>query len=80
MKNVIKLDNYYSPEHLKQAIEEFVNFYNSDRYHESLGNVTPEDVFTGRHHRILEKRAKIKQKTIQIRRKNHQKRELKNSA
>jgi transposase InsO family protein len=80
LKNVIKLDNYYSPEHLKQAIEEFVNFYNTNRYHESLGNVTPEDVFTGRHHRILKRRDKIKQRTIQIRRKNYHKRKLKNSA
>ena len=77
---MIKLDNYFSPEHLKQAIEEFVNLYNTERYHESLSNVTPEDVFTGRHHRIVKRSEKIKQKTIQIKRINHQNRKLKNSA
>ena len=40
MKNVIKLDNYYSPEDLSKAIAEFVKYYNYERYHESLRNLT----------------------------------------
>ena len=53
MKNVIKLDNYYSPEDLGKAIAEFVHFYNYERYHESLNNLTPADVYFGRDKQIL---------------------------
>jgi len=45
MKNVIKLENYYSPEELKRAIAEFVDYYNHHRYHESLNNLTPAEFF-----------------------------------
>ena len=71
MKNVIKLDNYYSPGELEHAIGRFVEYYNSLRYHESLNNVTPEDVFLGRSNQVLERRKKIKEKTINQRRKNY---------
>ena len=45
MKNVIKLDNYYSPEDLLLAIAKFIDYYNNYRYHESLKNLTPADVY-----------------------------------
>ena len=35
MKNVVKLEHYYSPWELERAIEAFVQYYNQDRYHES---------------------------------------------
>jgi len=56
MKNVVKLDNYYSPEELELAIGEFVGYYNNQRYHESLDNLTPADVFYGRAKKIFIKR------------------------
>ena len=71
MKNVIKLDNYYSPEDLIKAIAEFVNYYNYERYHESLRNLTPADVYFGRGNKILKERSKIKEKTMKVRRKNY---------
>lgn len=80
MKNVIKLDNYYSPQQLKNAITEFLVYYNTMRCHESLQNVTSEDVFIGRQKRVLEKRAKTGQKKILLRRKIYKKEKLKNSA
>jgi putative transposase len=49
-------------------LDEFVNYYNTERYHESLDNLTPEDVYTGREQSILERRRRIKQKTIEKRR------------
>ena len=42
------------------------------RYHESLGNLTPADVYFGRGPAILAEREKIKTQTIQNRRLIHQ--------
>jgi len=51
----------------------FVDYYNNERYHESLNNVTPADVYFGRDKAIIRERAKIKKLTIQKRRLQHQK-------
>jgi putative transposase len=64
MKNVIKLENYYLPEQLEKRLGEFVNYYNNERYHESLNNLTPADVYYGRDLEILERRKRIKRKTL----------------
>ena len=69
MKNVVKLENYYYPDELRNRLAEFVNFYNNHRYHESLGNVTPADVYFGRQKEILNRRKEIKMETIKERRK-----------
>jgi transposase InsO family protein len=53
---------------LRRAIEAFVQYYNQDRYHESLDNVTPADMVFGRYHEIMGRRAQIKQQTLQLRR------------
>jgi len=68
MKNVVKLDHYYCPEELNQALKDFVQYYNHQRYHESLNNVTPADVYFGKREQILKRREKIKQQTLQQRR------------
>ena len=69
MKNVVKLEHYHFPWELQAAVRDFVAYYNHRRYHESLDNCTPADVYYGRHHQVLSKRDKIKQLTLQ-RRKN----------
>jgi putative transposase len=48
MKNQILLDNYYLPGQLEARLAEFVDYYNSRRYHESLNNLSPADVYFGR--------------------------------
>ena len=53
------------------AIAEFVHYYNYERYHESLDNLTPADVYFGRDKQILKERRKIKEKTLEERRKNY---------
>jgi putative transposase len=68
MKNVVKLQNYYSPEELEREIADFVDYYNNRRYHESLDNLTPMDVYTGRTKEVLTRRAEIKKQTLQTRR------------
>lgn len=77
MKNVIKLDNYYSPEELERALKQFVHHYNYNRYHESLANVTPADVYFGRAEKIRREREKIKQQTIRSRREEYLKTKIK---
>ena len=64
MKNVVKLEHYYYPWELEQAIAQWVEHYNHHRYHESLNNVTPADVFFGRDQQILARRDQIKRKTL----------------
>ena len=64
MKNVIRLDNYYSPEDLTRAIGEFVKYYNNERYHESLGNLTPADIYFGRGRKLIRQSSKIKKKIL----------------
>ena len=71
MKNVVKLDHYYCPEELTQALSKFVHYYNHERYHESLYNVTPADVYFGRREQILKRRERIKQQTLKQRRQRH---------
>jgi len=46
-----------------------VDYYNNERYHESLKNVTPADVYFGRDKEILHRRRNIKTQTIKERRK-----------
>jgi len=67
MKNEINLQKYYLPWELEQEVDRFVEYYNNQRYHESLDNVTPSDVYYGRHHEIITRREKLKQKTLKAR-------------
>jgi putative transposase len=71
LKNVVKLEHYYSPWELERAIARFVEDYNDRRYHESLQNVTPADVYFGRQASILVRRERIKQRTLQRRRREN---------
>ena len=68
LKNRILLENYFLPGDLKGQIGKFINHYNNHRYHESLQNLTPADVYFGRGQAILMERERIKQKTIKQRR------------
>jgi putative transposase len=68
MKNVVKLQNYYKPETLREEIGMFVDYYNNERVHESLKNVTPADVYLGRHHEIHTARQLLKMQTLRRRR------------
>ena len=56
------------PSELEKAIAAFIEYYNYRRYHESLDNVTPYDVYTGRHLEILRERKEAKNRTLQERR------------
>jgi len=68
LKGEINQVTYDMPSELKEAIRAFIEYYNYRRYHEGLGNVTPYDVYTGKHHEIIQKRKEVKSKTLQERR------------
>lgn len=71
MKSIVKLDNYYSPGELTERLKQFVDYYNNHRYHESLENVTPADVYFGRKEKILKRRKMIKMKTMRKRKETY---------
>ena len=79
LKNQILLENYYFPNELEDRIRQFVDYYNHERYHESLNNLTPADVFYGRGQAILDEREKIKRRTLALRRQMFYAKKLTNS-
>jgi len=68
MKNVLLLENYYSPDELMDQIGLFVDHYNNNRYHEALDNLTPADIYYGKGNEILKRRERIKNNTLRQRR------------
>jgi putative transposase len=72
LKNRILLEHYYLPGDLERQVAAFVAHYNHARYHESVGNLTPADVYFGRAETILLERERIERQTIANRRLQHQ--------
>lgn len=70
LKSVVKLHIYDCPNSLKREVGMFISHYNKNRYHESLGNVTPDDVFYGRREKIVKERDEKRRLTF-MRRKNY---------
>ena len=65
---LVKLQNYYFPGELEAEIKKFVDYYNNERYYESLHNMTPAEMYHGRRNYILNEREIIKQETMRKRR------------
>ena len=64
MKNVVKLDQYFCPGQLENKLAQFVHYYNNERYHESLNNLTPAEVYYGQGERKLKQRRACKIRTL----------------
>jgi putative transposase len=71
LKMVVKLLQYYFPDQLEEEIARFIEYYNNRRYHESLQNVTPADVYFGRNREIIARREQLKIRTMELRRKQN---------
>ncbi len=61
-----------APCNLERQVRAFVEHYNHVRYHESIDNLTPADVYFGRTEAIFAERKRIKRDTIATRRLQHQ--------
>ena len=70
VKNILLLENYHSPDELVEQIDLFVEYYNNQRYHEALNNLTPFDVYWGNSREITARRQKIR-KTTMLQRRRH---------
>ena len=55
---------YFCPSELEKAIVQWVKYYNERRFHESLDNLTPRDVYLGQREKIKRIREIIKQNSI----------------
>lgn len=60
LKMNVYVHNYNRLDELKKNVGIFISYYNKKRYHESLGNVTPDDVFYGRRAEIVSRRSSKK--------------------
>ena len=68
IKGELSLLPYEMPSQLEGAIRAFIEYYNYWRYHEGLGNVTPYDVYIGKHLEIIQRRKEAKSRTLTARR------------
>ena len=59
-----ELAYYCCPSELEKAVAQWVKYYNERRFHESLDNLTPRDVYLGQGEEIKRIRETIKQNSI----------------
>ena len=71
MKNIVKLHHYYFPWDLEASLRDLVAYYNNERYHDALDNVTPADAYFGRKHAVVSEPGKIKKPTMRKRKKEY---------
>ena len=58
------MENYYLPGDRECEIEAFIAYYNHRRYHESIDNLTPADVYFGRGPTIVAERKRTSDRPL----------------
>ena len=71
MENILLHENYYSPHELVEQIDLFVEYYNRQRYHEALNNLTPFDVYRCKVPDIMARRQQNRKTTMPQRRRHN---------
>ena len=71
-----ELAYYFCPSKLEKVIVQWVKYYNESRFHESLDNLTPRDVYLGQGEKIKRIRETIKQNSINKRISEHKRMKL----
>ena len=69
-------NGYDDPFAAKKGIKDFIEYYNYERPHEALGQVTPHQKYTGQAEEIKERREKLKQESLEKRQKINKLREV----
>ena len=67
---------YDDPFAAKKGIKEFIHYYNYERPHEALGQVTPHQMYTDQAEEIKNRREKLKQESLEKRQKINKLREV----
>jgi len=67
---------YDEPFVAKKGIREFIHYYNHERPHQALGQVTPHQVYTGEAEKIKERREELKERSLERRKKINKLREV----
>jgi len=67
---------YDDPFATKKGIKEFIHYYNYERPHEALGQVTPQQKYEGVAEKIKERREELKEQTLERRKKLNKLREV----
>ena len=75
-KFYLELAYYFCPSELEKAIVQWVKYYNESRFHESLDNLTPRNVYLGQGEEIKRIRETIKQNSINKRISEHKRMKL----
>ena len=71
-----ELAYYCCPSELEKAVAQWVKYYNESRFHESLDNLTPRNVYLGQGEENKRIRETIKQNSINKRISEHKRMKL----
>lgn len=72
LKHTVNQVPHDQPSHLNQALADFVAYYNFQRYHKALGDITPADVLHGNRDHILKHREEVQARTLERRKRYNQ--------